>query len=896
MRSFVAFAALAALSPLAAYAAPADRGSDPVVLKGWQLPWLAAESLSPEAVVAFRYDGAWHQVPVQVDERDVVEFARVYGYYDRNTNPTGGDYGIGLYEEFYTDSGTFTGPDSNPLFDLNDELVFMAADCGAKAPADSAPAGVVAGTGVEVTVSDPVESGEAYLYLFAHDGSLQQSAGTQYVAYAFNLLSGDYKTTYDLNGGGDDHGPLYNPEDSTIMTSAYERHWSWRWTSDVLRLFAGTGADILEKRDYWAKAGSCGRTNATFNAQEGCFITNKSGPIRAIRSYMGANSGPLMQTEHLYYGEREDLTETVRVHSRGATGGNYMDYSEDAFGMTYANDLNPAGVVIDGAPDAPADGNPDWELVTGLQGSLVICHDLATDVPLPPEVFGLFYEDNLETALTQCQGCDDCAEPEIINDPYMIGAHGPWLDAPLPNTDPRQGEYYRMSIRSVFYYGGPGWDATMAAALRERASSPLTATAIALAGAGDNALPAFNIDPLLLQNGVLGESFTGSLAGSASDTDGDALAFYKISGPPWLHIRPNGEVVGRPGISDVGENEWTVAVSDGHGGMDTATLRMTVLETGNTESQTETFLVTDDAHTREGNGSNFGTQVGVQVKANEYIGWLKFAVQGLPDDAAVISAVLRLHSGPVGMEPEDTTVYAVDDISWTETSITGLNHPALGASLDSSGPVPAGQWVEFDVTAAVAGNGVYAFGLTDTTTLNARGWYSRETNLDPELVVTYGAGNRPPAFLATEFALADATVGEPYTEDISSLAADIDDGDILAFARACCAGKAWLEVAEDGTLSGVPTAADVGTDAYTVQVADQAGAADYAVLFIEVLPAPEYHRADVDHSGEVDAVDVQKVINAALGVASEDGCDIDGVNGVNAVDVQLVINGALGIA
>jgi len=52
---------------------------------------------------------------------------------------------------------------------------------------------------------------------------------------------------------------------------------------------------------------------------------------------------------------------------------------------------------------------------------------------------------------------------------------------------------------------------------------------------------------------------------------------------------------------------------------------------------------------------------------------------------------------------------------------------------------------------------------------------------------------------------------------------------------------------------------------------------------------------DVDGSGSVDATDIQRVINAALGVTETGTSDIDGDGDVSAVDVQLVINAALGL-
>ena len=57
------------------------------------------------------------------------------------------------------------------------------------------------------------------------------------------------------------------------------------------------------------------RSEDTFNDAEGAFIANKSGPVRAIRSYIGANSGPLTVRQHVFYERREDITTYLRVHA-----------------------------------------------------------------------------------------------------------------------------------------------------------------------------------------------------------------------------------------------------------------------------------------------------------------------------------------------------------------------------------------------------------------------------------------------------------------------------------------------------------------------------------------------------------------------------------------------------
>jgi hypothetical protein len=52
---------------------------------------------------------------------------------------------------------------------------------------------------------------------------------------------------------------------------------------------------------------------------------------------------------------------------------------------------------------------------------------------------------------------------------------------------------------------------------------------------------------------------------------------------------------------------------------------------------------------------------------------------------------------------------------------------------------------------------------------------------------------------------------------------------------------------------------------------------------------------DVDSSGEVDATDIQIVINAALGLPGGFDADLNGDGVVNAVDIQIIINSVLGI-
>ncbi|MCP4640180.1 MAG: hypothetical protein GY851_07100 [bacterium] len=447
MRTVSTFALILVSSVIASLPASAlDRPADPVVMIGADVPSL--DGIATGDLVAFRYTGSWVQIPVQVDERATLNSEDAYN----------GSYS-GLTKLDYTDSGTFVGPDPDPLLDSDDEIVFMVKDAGNQATTFSEPAGVVADSGIEVEVADPLGGDPGYVYLFERSGSLDPDAGQQYVSYTFDLLSGDYMTTYDLADGP-------NPEDSTITTAYYERHFSDRWVYDELRILAGsaTGVDILDRHKNMFGPGSCGRTEDTFVDAEGAFIINKSGPVRAIRSYFGANSGPRTQRQHVYYERREDTTTFLRVHSIPGVM-DFYDYAPAASGMTYFNNNNLTGVTIDGVPDTVTQGVLTWELVRGAQGSLAMTADWTTDIA------GLtttsYYYDDAAPSVTQCTG-----------DAFSYGSSGMWVNTEIDNTDPASTPYYIFEGLRTTYYEAPGLSTSEAALRRSFIDNPLELTMV----------------------------------------------------------------------------------------------------------------------------------------------------------------------------------------------------------------------------------------------------------------------------------------------------------------------------------------------------------------------------------------------------------------------------------
>lgn len=430
----------------------AVRDADPVTLTGAQSAGLTGNA--PGSIVAFAWDvspGAWRQVPVQIDERKVVPVNVPYNGTQSATFPI----------PVYCDPLTWTGADTDPTFDADDELTVMAADAGEAASVGTPyPAGTLPGSGRQVTITDPVTAAVSFAYLFVQDGSLSPAAGRSDVAYTFSLLSGNYKTTYKLSKGP-------NPENSSVATAFYRVHFADRWITDELKVSAGaaTNVDILDRVMPRAAPGDGTRTENTFASGTGCFIANRAGPIRAIRSYMGANSGRYAQQDHIAYARRLDFVMISRVHPIPSAW-NGWDYAPAASGMTYRDDFNQGGLTINGSPDAWTAGKITWQMVTGPQGTLT--HVFLFDTDWTGLNWTSWYEDNTRPTKKQYTG-----------DGQAWGQSGPLVNVQIPNTDPSLGAAYRLVTTRVVYIDAPGKTTADALNRRAQATSPLQAAVMA---------------------------------------------------------------------------------------------------------------------------------------------------------------------------------------------------------------------------------------------------------------------------------------------------------------------------------------------------------------------------------------------------------------------------------
>lgn len=95
-------------------------------------------------------------------------------------------------------------------------------------------------------------------------------------------------------------------------------------------------------------------------------------------------------------------------------------------------------------------------------------------------------------------------------------------------------------------------------------------------------------------------------------------------------------------------------------------------------------------------------------------------------------------------------------------------------------------------------------------------------------------GNEAPVFDADPLVMADAAVESPYTDTLADHLTDAD-GDPVVFAK--LSGPAWLNVAQNGTLSGTPAESDIGLSSFTVSASDGIAPPVEATMNLTVLAA-----------------------------------------------------------
>ncbi len=290
------------------------------------------------------------------------------------------------------------------------------------------------------------------------------------------------------------------------------------------------------------------------------------------------------------------------------------------------------------------------------------------------------------------------------------------------------------------------------------------------------------------------------------------------------------------------------------------------------------------------NGALSGTPLNANVGANNFTVRVTDPA-GLSDDAALSIPVTNTNDAPVfAADPMNATA-ATEDTAYNDT-LTGSASDADAGETLSYSKVSGPSWL------SVASNGTLS-GTPGNSDAGPNSFTIRVTDvggLTDEAVFNVAVTNvnDAPAFTSDPIAGSAATEDQAYSGSLAALAGDIDAGDTLSFSK--ISGPAWLTVAANGTLGGLPSNSDVGLNRFTVRVTDAGGLFDDAVLNVTVAnvnDAPVFTVDPITRAAGTEQVAYTAVSLAGLAVDADAGDAITYSKSSGPAWLNVAANGAL---
>jgi VCBS repeat-containing protein len=399
---------------------------------------------------------------------------------------------------------------------------------------------------------------------------------------------------------------------------------------------------------------------------------------------------------------------------------------------------------------------------------------------------------------------------------------------------------------------------------------------------------------------------TYNVLGNDSDVDGDSLTVTSVTDGAngTVTINEDGTLTYTPESSFSGTDSFTYTISDGQGGMDSATVTVTVegattaplaeadsIATSEDTAVTYNALVNDSdvdgdslTVTSVTDGANGTVSINEDGTVTytpdaDFNGTDSFTYTIEDGQGDTHSATVTVTVAPVN----DTPIAEADSLSTSED--TAVTYNVLGNDSDADGD---------SLTVSSATDGAHG-----TVTINGDGTvtYTPEADFNGSDSFTYtisdgNGGTGTATITVTVAAVNDAPLAEADSLSTSEdtavtynvLGNDSDiDGDSLIIKSASDGAHGTVEVNSDGTVTYIPEANFNGTDSFTYSIEDGQGGRNNATVTVTVAPVNDAPVA------EADAVATSEDTAVTYNVLGNDS-DVDG----DSLTVSSVTDGAHG--
>ena len=388
-------------------------------------------------------------------------------------------------------------------------------------------------------------------------------------------------------------------------------------------------------------------------------------------------------------------------------------------------------------------------------------------------------------------------------------------------------------------------------------------TASEISAIYSNKFPEFNADIIDGGSAVPGVLYSGDISSYATDPDNDILTFSKSSGPDWLEVSTDGRIYGTPGYTNSGHNTFVIQVADGANGIAYAQL---TIDIEHIQAMTARYTFDNDISEEVAgiDGTAFGTPSytsGRVVNAVDLDGSSDYITlpAGIVDtDDCTIAAWVYWDGGGNWQRIFDfgnnTSSYMFLTPSSSASTLRFAFKNGGAEQFVETSRLASGQWVHVAITVGGDTGRLYVNGSlrASNTSMTINPSYFNPVNnligdsqwsadplfngkIDDLRIYNYAlsiAGIRSLAF--SPAFTSDLITNSNGVELASYSGNSLADYAQYSIDFSMVAGPDWLNVSPDGTLSGIPSNADVGTNVFTVRVDNGSGLFDTAELQIDI--------------------------------------------------------------